>query len=63
MTKINDYSELIIPVCKLLEKKMRTVDIIKELHLEDYNYDRIRMFIGNIKNHKNYTEISKDFNF
>lgn len=58
--ELTDYKKFIVPVCKLLAKKMRIVDIIKELNLQG-DYDRVRMFISGIKNKKTYTKISNEY--
>lgn len=59
---LNDYTEYIIPVCELLEQGIMIKKIVEELNIPG-NYDCARKFVGNIKNKKSYTDISKNYNF
>lgn len=57
-----NYTEHIIKVCELLEQGYRIKDICDMLDISD-NYDKARMFVSGIKNHKTYTNISCNYNF
>lgn len=59
-----DYSRYVIQVCELLEQGYKIKQIYEILNIPgENNYDKVRMFISGIKNKKNYTDISCNYNF
>lgn len=57
-----NFSEYVIPVCELLEKRLSNKEIVKILQMKT-PIDHTYRFINRIRNRKVYSEITKNYNF